>query len=152
VVAYNTIVDSRGPGLELDAGYGGSGRTLRPAEITVTHNVFAVRAGEELFKGTEGAEWRWLGNFAAGASAAHDGVSLVDDLKLARAADGLLRPGPDSAVRSAPENKYLALAADIDGQPRGKPSAAGCDEPSPAPATHRPLFATDTGPAWLSDR
>lgn len=149
LVAYNTIVDSRGPYLELDAGHGGSGRTLRPAEITVTHNVFAGRAGETLFKGTEGAEWRWLGNFASGTSAARDGVSLVDDLKLARAADGLLRPGPDSAVRSAPESKYLALATDIDGQPREKPSAAGCDEPSPAPATRRPLFAADTGPGWL---
>ena len=149
LIAHNTIVDSRGPALELDAGIGGSGRTMRPAEITVAHNVFVVRAGETLFKGTEGAEWRWLGNFAAGTTATHAGVTL-GELRLTRAADGLLRPAAGSPVLATAEGKLAPVATDIDGQPRGKPAAAGCDEPSDAPVTRRPLTAADTGPDWLA--
>jgi poly(beta-D-mannuronate) lyase len=152
VVAFNTIVDSRGPCLELDAGIGGSGRTMRPAEITVAHNLFAVAEGETLFKGTEGAEWRWRGNFASGAvgsAAARDGVRIAD-LRLRRAADGLLRPAADSPVCGTADDSLVAIATDIDGQPRGKLSAAGCDEPTATPALRRPLLAADTGPAWLA--
>lgn len=151
LIAFNTIVDSRGPCLELDAGIGSSGRTMRPAEITIAHNVFIARPGEPLFKGEAGAEWRWLGNFAAGATAARDGVRLETDLRLARTPDGLLRPAADSPVRAAPEwSLSLSIATDIDGQARAKQSAAGCDEPSQAPAKYRPLATADTGPAWLA--
>lgn len=148
VIAFNTVVDSQGPFLELDAGIGGSGRTLRPEAITVANNVFSRPTRGELLAGQEGAGWQWRGNFAAGGIVEHAGIRLADP-KLARAADGLMRPAADSPVRGAAEGDFPALKTDLDGQPRpGKPDA-GCDQVSDAPVTNRPLTAADTGPAWL---
>jgi poly(beta-D-mannuronate) lyase len=148
VIAFNTVADSRGPCLELDAGIGGSGRTMRPAEITVANNVLALREGEALTKGTEGEYWRWLGNFVPGASDAREGIRLADP-NLTRAADGLLRPANDSPLAGAAAGEFPKIATDVDGQPRAKPAAAGCDEPSSALVKFRPLSAADVGPAWL---
>ena len=142
------MVDSRGPGIELDAGIGGSGRAMRPAEITVANNLFAVPPGGTLFKGTEGEYWRWLGNFASGAAVERAGVKVAD-LKLARAAAGLLRPAVDSPVRGAAEGNFTTIKSDIDGQPRAGKLDAGCDQLYDARAANRPLAAADVGPAWL---
>lgn len=64
VIAFNTVLDSRGPCIELDAGLGRSGRTLRPQNITIATNVFVVGKGGTLLKGTEGEGWKWAGNVA----------------------------------------------------------------------------------------
>jgi hypothetical protein len=37
LIAFNTVVDSRGPYIDLDAGFGSSRRTLRPGAITITN-------------------------------------------------------------------------------------------------------------------
>ena len=64
LIAFNTIVDSRGPLFELDAGIGTSGRTLRPENITLANNLLSPSDGP-LLKGTEGAGFKWMGNFAS---------------------------------------------------------------------------------------
>jgi poly(beta-D-mannuronate) lyase len=42
-IAFNTVVDSAGPYLDLSAGFGTSNRSLRPENITIANNVFAGR-------------------------------------------------------------------------------------------------------------
>jgi poly(beta-D-mannuronate) lyase len=54
LVAFNTIVDSRGPCIDLDAGFGTSRRTLRPENITIADNLFSVPADGILFKADGG--------------------------------------------------------------------------------------------------
>jgi poly(beta-D-mannuronate) lyase len=148
VIAFNTVVDSHGPALELDAGIGGAGRTMRPAEITIANNVFVVPADGQLIKGTEGESWRWAGNVAAGPANAREGIRHIEP-KLIRAPDGLLRPAEGSPLLGSAAGEFPKITNDIDGQPRGKLTAVGCDAPSTSPVTRRPLTATDTGPAWL---
>jgi poly(beta-D-mannuronate) lyase len=123
VIAFNTIADSAGPCLQLDAGMGTSRRTLRPENITIATNVFSPGEGGALFKGTEGAGWKWLGNVAVSAPVDHAGVRSTDE-KLARTADGLLRPRPDEGVN------------------------AGVSPP-PGAVAARPLTAVDVGPSWM---
>jgi len=61
VIANNTFINSPGPAIQLDAGFGTSRRTLRPENITVASNVFNITQGS-LYKGTEGANWKWIAN------------------------------------------------------------------------------------------
>lgn len=147
-IAFNTVVDSRGPCVELDAGIGGAGRLMRPAEITIANNLFAVPPGGTLLKGTEGEYWRWLGNLVSGAAIEHAGLKVAD-VALTRAADGVLRPAAGSPARGAAEGKFPSVKSDLDGQPRPERSDVGCDQASTAPITRRPLGAADVGPAWL---
>ena len=149
VVAFNTVVDCRGPVMELDAGIGAGGRLMRPAEITVANNLFALPAGSPLFKGTEGEYWNWAGNLVSGAPVDHAGVKVAD-LKLARGASGLMRPASDSPAHGSAEGKFPNVKTDIDGQSRGEKADAGCDQISATPGTNRPLTKADVGPAWLA--
>ena len=149
LIAFNTVVDSRGPAIELDAGINTSGRLLRPAEITVANNLFAMPANDSLFKGTEGEFWSWAGNLISGVASDRAGVRVAD-LKLARAADGLMRPAADSAARGAAEGKFPNVKTDLDGQPRGEKADTGCDQISDAPVKNRPLTKADVGPTWLA--
>jgi poly(beta-D-mannuronate) lyase len=61
LIASNIFVNSPGPAMHLDAGFGSSRRTLRPENISVVSNIFKVTEGA-LYKGTEGAGWKWMGN------------------------------------------------------------------------------------------
>jgi poly(beta-D-mannuronate) lyase len=147
LIAFNTVVDSRGPCIELDAGYGSSRRTLRPEHITLANNVFSVPAGGTLIEGTQGEAFVWAGNITWGTAApAHPGVRRVDP-RLVRAGGGLLRPGPDSPVRDAAEGGTVVVT-DIDGQIRDKIRDTGCDEMADGSVTNRPLSASDVGTSW----
>jgi poly(beta-D-mannuronate) lyase len=146
LVAFNTVVDSRGPGVELDAGIGTSGRTLRPENITIANNIFSLKQGAPL-KGQEGAGFKWAGNFAAG-PADHKGFRGGDP-KLQRGRDGLWRPAADSPARSAAEGEFPSIRTDIEGQPRAGRLDAGCDQSSDAPVTNPPVTPADVGPRWL---
>jgi poly(beta-D-mannuronate) lyase len=148
LIAFNTVVDSKGPCVDLDAGYGSSRRTLRPERITIANNVFSVPGGGLLFTGKEGEGFVWAGNVAWGASAspAHPGVQRLDP-RLARAGDGLSRPATDSPVRGAAA-VVVAVKTDVDGQIRDGKSDAGCDELADGPVTNRPLSASDVGTSW----
>jgi hypothetical protein len=109
VIAFNTIVDSAGPCLQLDAGLGTARRTLRPENITVATNLFCPGPGGTVLKGTEGARWTWLGNLAAGARVDRAGIRTTE-LKLTRDANGLLRPVEES-LAVAGINPNLSAAA-----------------------------------------
>jgi poly(beta-D-mannuronate) lyase len=148
LIAFNTVVDSRGPCVELDAGFGTSRRTLRPEHVTIANNVFSVPEGGALLEGVEGEAFVWAGNIAWGATAgpAHPGIRRADP-RLDRSGDGLLRPAPSSPVRDA-AGAVEAVKTDIDGQPRGGKSDAGCDELADGPVTNRPLSAADVGTSW----
>jgi poly(beta-D-mannuronate) lyase len=147
-IAFNTVVDSKGPCLELDAGLGTSKRSLRPESITIANNLFLPGEGGMLLKGTEGEGFKWLGNLTPAATE-HAGIKSIDP-KLEKGKDGLWRPTADSPARAAAEGEFPDVKADIDGEPRpAARSDIGCDQTSDAPVTHRPLTAADVGPSWL---
>jgi poly(beta-D-mannuronate) lyase len=151
LIAFNTVIDSAGPCVDLDAGMGSSRRTLRPENITIANNVFSGFDRGILLKGTEGSGFRWAGNIASTSTPGpgHAGVRPVD-LGLERSGDGLWRPKPGSPVRGAAEGEFLAVTADIDGQARGARRDSGCDQVSDGPVTNRPLTAADVGPSWAA--
>ncbi len=150
LIAFNTVVDSAGPCLELDAGFGSSRRSLRPENITIANNVFSMSEGSSLLKGTEGKGFRWTANIASPATPApeHSGIRPVDP-RLQRAADGLQRPTADSPVRGAAEGEFAAIKTDIDGQGRVGRRDIGSDQISDSPITNRPLTAADLGTSWM---
>jgi poly(beta-D-mannuronate) lyase len=147
VIAFNTFVDSRGPALQLDAGYRAPRRALRPENVTIANNVFTVRDNGELFTGTEGKDFKWLGNIANVGPADTKGIRVVDP-KLERSKDGLWRPAADSPVRGAAQGDFPQVKTDMDGQPRIGRLDVGSDQISDSPITLRPLTASDVGPSW----
>ena len=149
LIAFNTIVDSTGPCVELDAGFGSSGRTLRPENVTIVNNLFLVSPAGALVKGTEGDGFRWSGNVAwpSSAGTGHAGVRNVDP-RVERTPDGLLRPRSDSPVKGAAEDGFSAVKFDIDGQDRGDRRDVGCDQLSADKVANRPLTAADVGTSW----
>lgn len=150
IIAFNTVVDSQGPYLHLDAGVGTSNRTLYPQDITIANNLFSVPEGGQLLKGVEGDGFKWDGNLVAAnfTSASHRGIAF-GDVKPVRGADGMWRPSESSPVRGAAEGDFSAVKTDIDGQPRTGKWDVGCDQRSDAPVVNRPLSAADVGPGWL---
>jgi poly(beta-D-mannuronate) lyase len=146
VIAFNTIVESRGPCIELDAGIGTSRRTLRPANIAIANNVFSPGEGGSLFKGMEGEGFKWMGNMASLDDAR---VRRVES-KLARGRDGLLRPLSASPPIGAAEGQFASVKLDIDGQERTGKWDVGCDQASDAPVKNRVLSAADVGPQWMA--
>jgi hypothetical protein len=147
LIAFNTVVSSQGAVIELDAGMGGSRRSIRPENITFTANVFSLPAGVQLSKGTEGRGFRWTGNHG---NIADDRLTNAD-LLLRRSGDGVWRPLPASPLSSAAEG-IPGVERDIDCQPRPALTDAGCDQSSSVPATARPLTVADTGPSWMGAR
>jgi poly(beta-D-mannuronate) lyase len=100
-----------------------------------------------LLEGAVGETFVWAGDFAWGfASLAHLGIRRADP-RLDRSGDGLSRPAPSSPVRDA-AGAVAVVKTDIDGQPRGGRSDAGCDEMTDGPVTNRPLSAADVGTSW----
>ena len=152
VIAFNTFVDSRGPAVELDAGFGSSGRTLRPENITIANNIFSVAQGA-LLKGKEGGSgYRWMGNVAAlNGADEHVGVR-VSDPKLERGRDGLWRPTITSPARGAAEGVFPFAKTDMDGQARKTPTDIGSDQVSSEGVVRRPLSAADVGPKWMDPK
>jgi poly(beta-D-mannuronate) lyase len=150
LIAFNTIVDCRGPCVEVDAGFGTSQRSLHPKDILIANNIFSVPNHGTLLKGTESEGYVWLGNMATSASTMkeHPGIAQVDP-KLQRASDGLWRPARNSPVKAAAQGNFYAVGKDIDGQERKGWLDVGCDQISKARVTNRPLTAADVGPSWL---
>lgn len=144
IIAFNTVVNCPDACIDLDAGMGGAGRTLRPENIQFAYNIFSLPQDGFLTKGTEGSGYRWTGNF----SNKGDDRVRKSDLMLTRGKDDLWRPSTGSPTRSA-SAAFKGVTLDIDGQPRNGKLDAGCDQVSQSPATSRPLFPADTGPAWM---
>jgi poly(beta-D-mannuronate) lyase len=143
-IANNTFVDCRGACIDVSAGFGTSERTLRPENITIASNLFALPSDGSLIKGTEGKGFRWNGNLAAHLTSApavgssetnpHPGVELVD-AKLYRGKDNLWHPEAESPVNTvnAATSGALPIGGDL------------CARQ----ASRRPLTAAEVGPAWL---
>jgi poly(beta-D-mannuronate) lyase len=148
LIAFNTVVDSAGPYLDLSNGLGGSGRTLKPEAIVVANNLFVVGPKGQLVTGETGEGWKWQGNLAAGARDARSGIRSAS-VQMTRGPDGLLRPVAGSAGVGAAEGRLANVTTDIDGQPRPARCDVGCDQSSSEPVTRRPLTAADVGPVWL---
>jgi poly(beta-D-mannuronate) lyase len=153
LIAFNTVVDSAGPCIELAAGLGTSRRTLLPENITIANNVFSLPQRATLLKGKEGDGFKWLGNIAwAGTNnavvPARNGIKVIDP-KLVLASDRLQRPAQDSPLRGSAEGSFSEIKTDIDGQERQNALDVGCDQIATAPVTNRPLTTRDVGPSWM---
>ncbi|MES2459900.1 MAG: polysaccharide lyase 6 family protein [Armatimonadota bacterium] len=136
-IANNTVIDSHGPYLHLDAGFGTSGRTLRPENITITNNLFFLPrdpASATLLKGTAGTGFQWKDNVAV-RSGAEDGPAPTGMRTLpwndgigARGKDGVWRPAASSGLEGV-------------GFSAAKPSAeTGL------------LTSADIGPSWRASK
>jgi poly(beta-D-mannuronate) lyase len=154
LIAFNTVIDSRGPILDLDAGFGTSNRSLRPENITIANNIFALRSDEALLKGTEGDGFKWVGNVANRSLALtdHHGIRVAD-FERPHGGDGMWQPAKDSPIRGAAERDFPTVKTDIQGQPRsGVRFDVGCDQLSDAPVINHPLSAAEVGPSWMGGR
>jgi poly(beta-D-mannuronate) lyase len=149
LIAFNTVVDSRGPCLELDAGFGTSRRSLRPEKITIANNLFVPARDGRFLKGVEGEGWTWRENVVSGAATEHAGVRAVGAV-VTRGTDGLWRPAAFDELRGEKLKNLPVVTQDIDGQPRADPPHAGCDEQSSSPSVRRALAAKDVGPSWMN--
>jgi len=148
LIAFNTVVDSAGPYLDLANGLGGAGRTLKPEGVVVANNLFVVGTAGQLLIGEEGLGWKWQGNLASGTRDARAGIRRAE-VRMTRGPAGLLRPVAGSAVTGAAEGNVAQVKSDIDGQPRTGRYDVGCDQASDQPTTQRPLAAAEVGPLWL---
>jgi poly(beta-D-mannuronate) lyase len=154
LIAFNTVVDSAGPCIELAAGLGTSRRTLLPENITIANNVFSLPQRATLLKGKEGDGFKWLGNIVwAGtnnaAIPARNGVKVIDP-KLVLGNDHLWRPTRESPLRGGAEGGFSEIKSDIDGQERKNAFDAGCDQFATTPVNNRPLMGRDVGPSWMN--
>jgi len=152
LIAFNTVVASRGPALDLSAGFGTSRRSLLPEEITIANNLFSIPKEGALLKGMEGSGFKWLGNIAhceEGAGTEQKGMRMLDP-KLERGSGGVLRPSSESPARGSAEGTFQMITVDVDGQPREKKTDVGCDHFSKAKIVYRPLDVADVGPAWMN--
>jgi poly(beta-D-mannuronate) lyase len=158
LVAFNSILHSRGPCVELDAGLGSSQRTLRPSGVVIANNVFAPLEGGTVFKGKAGEDFRWMGNVVSATNVAADGnwpgVAGVEGVRresvtLARRSDGLLRPNPDGPWRGAAAGNWPDIRTDMDGQLRFGKLDCGADQLSDEAILKRPLNRGEVGPVWM---
>jgi poly(beta-D-mannuronate) lyase len=149
MIAFNTVVDTQGPGILLDAGIGTSRRTLRPENIRITNNLFSMRDRASLVEGTEGANFVWSGNAATKAQPglASDRFQILDP-KLERSTEGVWKPGRENPLRGVADEGFR-IPLDIEGQPREDALTIGCDEYSFEPVKSLPLKAGDVGPRWM---
>jgi poly(beta-D-mannuronate) lyase len=148
LIAFNTFVDCAVP---LIIGQPGARTTLPPEDCVIANNVVVGRGPPAVRHVGERVRIRYAGNLVHGApvgAAPADGFRPLDP-RLARAVDGLWRPGEDSPLRGAAVPGFEAITHDIDGQPRGSASDVGCDQVSTAPILRRPLGPVDVGPGWL---
>lgn len=147
-IAFNTVVDTQGPGLLLDAGIGTSQRTLRPENIRIVNNLFVMRAGAPLLKGQEGQGFLWAGNAT---TTVQDEITSdrfrVFPPMLSKDATGFWRPASDTPLRAAASPSFQ-IPIDIKGQPRPEAPTIGCDEPSSNAALRPPLTPAEVGPDW----
>lgn len=150
LIAFNTVIGARVAAIDPDAGYGTSGRTLHPADITIANNFITFAKGGSLIHGKEAPGIRWLGNVVSGedqGSEGHAGVRRLE-VPLQQDSRGLLRPAADSPLRHAAEGNFSQVTTDIDGQPRDSRPDIGCDEISSTAVRSRPLAPSDVGPVW----
>ena len=148
-IAFNTVVDTQGPGLLLDAGFGSSRRTLRPERINIKFNLFAMREGAPLIEGKEGAAFLWGGNATAREQPILSPEKFrVLDPMLTRSPEGMWKPTENSPLRTTAYSVFRP-PSDIEGHPRGETTWIGCDEFSSESPKFPPLKPEDVGPAWL---
>lgn len=149
LIGFNTVVDTQGPGLLLDAGIGSSRRTLRPEGIRIMNNLFSMREGAPVVTGREGEGFVWSGNAATRepSGLAPEKFRILDPM-LERSADHVWKPAENSPVRGAADESFR-VASDIEGQPREGALTIGCDEYSSHPVKLAPLKREDVGPSWL---
>ncbi len=147
-IAFNTFVDCRYPfsiGVKSDAN-----QSLPPLNCKISNNVVVTR--NKIFdQPTDPVNLMWEGNIMQGSDPGiplPTGITLMDP-KFFLAEDGLWRPDSISPVIDAAVGNYPLISDDMDGQPRGLKKDVGADEVSSDPIIHRPLTASDVGPAWM---
>lgn len=146
IVAHNTIIDCKSS-VDVGAGVGSRNRTVVPKNCLLANNVFAGEKQHPVTAHVDPANFLWKGNKQqSGDDDNHQPVKFDRvDLRLARAADGMMRPAAPKRLRTSPVTR-MEIKTDVDGESRDKKAIAGCDDPKtkfrefPTPA--------NTGPDW----
>jgi poly(beta-D-mannuronate) lyase len=148
-IAFNTFIDCRSPFLVGYAGSDPKKASLPPRDGTIAGNL-VVDPGEPFVKvDTEPQSTAWRENLVSGADGPLPAGFRAVDPKLARVADGMLRPSAGAAGLETSAGGMPPVADDIDGQPRGARTDAGCDQRSDAPGRFRVLRRDEAGPDWM---
>jgi poly(beta-D-mannuronate) lyase len=150
VLAHNTIVNTTGPAVTFDWGFGSGGRSLLPENLMIMGNLISSTTAP-LFEGSEGNGYTYADNISHGASlgiSSRPGISEVDP-QLVQGLDGLWRlsstsPAIDGATISA------LFTDDMDGQARIGLFDIGADELTGAPIVRIPLTTDDVGASWFN--
>ncbi len=145
IIAFNTVVNSKGACIDLAAGLGTSGRTLPPEKIFVANNIFAVMEGEELVKGKDAGGYQWVGNVGSLGGSSSMQLKAVD-LGLEKSEEGLWRPSAKSPSRGGAQ----PITASTQGWDCKGLSDPGCDQSSSQFHKLRPLTSAEVGPSWRS--
>ena len=143
-VSHNTLIDCK---VSIEIGVGaGRKQSAAPSDCRITHNAFLPDKWPLFRVHSKFTAFDWTGNRQQiGPQHENQPVAFESvDLKLARQADGLLRPTTLEAVQVETAS---TVERDIDGEPRTTQSVCGCDEPG---KTFRSLAdAVNTGPVWM---
>ena len=153
MIAWNTIINCKEP---LVIGYADAQATseVPPRDCLIVNNLISSRRAPLVRLIAMPVDFRWSKNLLFGAETGLPAAlaPLVADPQLTLGADGIHRPAADSPARGAADDRLVAVADDIEGQPRVAPYDIGCDQSSTAAVQFRPLTARETGPPWLKER
>lgn len=144
VVAFNTFVDCRS-NFVIGLVSGSPERSVLPPEdCLIANNIVRSESGPLVREMSKPLNLRWQGNIFHGAALGVSPASGIveTDPRLKLAADGLWRPG----VVITAVGDFPFVIDDIDGQPRGKQPAVGCDQASNRPVLARPMTRDKVGP------
>ncbi len=163
LIAHNTIVNTDGPAITLDWGFGRRERLLLAENVTIANNLIICN-GEVAFEGQEGADWNWSGNLVFSETLgipAQDGIQ-VGDWNIIDTNQGALAVAAQATqTRVLNDPNAIALEAapetDITGIPRDDQPDIGAIEVLSAPANPTeiprtgPLSPSDVGPSWQNE-
>ena len=145
LVAHNTLIDCK---VTMEFGVGaGERQSVAPANCRFINNVFSPGKWGLYRVHAEPNGFVWEGNkLQVGREYDLDLVKVGRaSLRLQRAEDGLMRPTDPPKLQSETSLKE-EVENDIDDQPRGETSIAGCDEPGTP--LRKLASPADTGPQW----
>ena len=143
LVAHNTFVDCS---VTMEFGVGaGKKQPLAPADSKIINNLF-LPGKWPLFKvRVKPKDFQWEGNILQENQSRDNQLAKIErrEFKLKRGDDGLMRPTESSPLET---ETNAPVQTDIDGQPRGETTIAGCDEPDTELITWP--SRKNCGPTW----
>lgn len=151
LIAFNTVVNSNGPGIITDYGFGTKSRKLLPEGVLIANNILTTGVKDNplvVGRDVPGITWRGNIGFGGGAGDQRGGKIEHVDPRLEKDENGLWRPTAQSPAIAAAQGHFPEVRWDIDGHERGTRKDIGADQSSQAKPNHLPLTRDDVGIDW----